>query len=137
MWRKISEERLLFILLKGVSLFHIMIRNTIRSFKMWKIHNVPQSCYSGNCSSGSRDPTFPLQICMHILKYPVSGMLWRKCSFIIHSRALNQSVIVERVTCWSNILRYWTVANRGFFHGFSTIFRCFVNFKHTTSDMAE
>jgi hypothetical protein len=38
---------------------------------------------------------------------------------IIHSRALNQSVIVERVTCRSNILRYWTgtywtVANRGF-----------------------
>jgi hypothetical protein len=58
---------------------------------------------------------------------------------IIHSRALNQSVIVERVTCRSNILRYWTgtywtVANRGFFHGFSTLFRCFVNLKHTTSD---
>jgi hypothetical protein len=25
------------------------------------------------------------------------------------------------------------VANLGFFHGFSTIFRCFVNFKHTTN----
>jgi hypothetical protein len=63
-------------------------------------------------------------------------------TFIIHSRALNQSVIVERVTCRSNILRYWTgtywtVANCGFFHGFSTLFRCFVNFKHTTNDMAE
>jgi hypothetical protein len=61
---------------------------------------------------------------------------------IIHSRALNQSVIVERVTCRSNILQYWTgtywtVANCGFFHGFSTLFRCFVNFKHTTNDMAE
>jgi hypothetical protein len=59
-----------------------------------------------------------------------------------HSRALNQSVIVERVTCRSSILRYWTgtywtVANCGFLHGFSTIFRCFVNFKHTTNDMAE
>ena len=62
--------------------------------------------------------------------------------FIIHSHALNQSVIVERITCRSNILRYWTetywtVANRGFFHGFSTLFKCFVNFKHTTSDIAE
>jgi hypothetical protein len=37
-----------------------MIWNTIRSFKMWKIRNVPQytSCYSGKCSSGSRDPIF-------------------------------------------------------------------------------
>jgi hypothetical protein len=32
---------------------------------------------------------------------------------------------------------YWTVANCGFFYGFSTLFRCFVNFKHTTSDMEE
>jgi hypothetical protein len=55
---------------------------------------------------------------------------------------VNQSVIVERVTGRSNISgywagTYWTVAYRGFFHGFLTFFRCFVNFKHTTSDMAE
>jgi hypothetical protein len=46
------------------------------------------------------------------------------------------------VTCRSNILRYWTgtywtVANHGFLHGFSTLFRGFVNLKHTTSDMAD
>jgi hypothetical protein len=49
---------------------------------------------------------------------------------IIHSRALNQSVIVERVTCRSNMLRYWTgtywtVANRGFFSWFFNPFQMF------------
>ena len=88
--------------------------------------------------------SFVVALCVEVSPHSTQRAAARETIylFIIHSRVLNQSVIVERVTCRSNILRYWTgtystVANCGFFHGFSTIFRCFVNFKHTTNDMAE